>query len=209
MPYPIYAESIALAPGQYEESTYFRDLLRVLIGALHTQITLEEIEDVLQAYKTELVLPTAVGGQLDILGVILGCPRVGMTDAEYRFRLYIQIGINTSNGLPGQLITLADLVWSPDWVQLLEAYPGNTARCFFLCVRLAAGGTAPPAEITDWIQKWAPAGVQAWFTSALDNTPFGFFDDTLSDGFDEIDAIGVRENIGGCWVELWPHASGV
>ena len=201
-----YNEAIGLLPGQYEDSTHLRDLIRCLFGDLHTHVVLEELEDLLQDLKTDLWLDVATGQQLDNLGKILGCTRSGMTDDQYRFRLWIQVGMNTCNGKADQIIVIADLLWGPDWIQILESNPVNTARCMYLCVRLAAGAIAPPADITDLLQHLAPGGVALWFTSALADAPFGFDDDTLGDHFDEVDAMHVIENDGGAFTELWPHA---
>ena len=195
-------------PGQYEASTRLHDWIRSMLGAVGIKTLAEELYDVFADLKANQWLATATGVGLDRLGKILGYSRSGLSDADYRLRLYIQAAINTSNGRPEQIIDLMNAIFSTIWIQILEPPPDwtpsdvQTAR-FYVCMKMAAAG-ALPENITDLAQMIAPAGVSAWVTSAEELTPHGFSDDSRADGFDEVDAFHVPEGNGGALVELYP-----
>ena len=204
--FPRYDEGYALLPSLYKEATYFVHMIQALSGKITPKNSVEELEVVGQALAADLWIANATGIQLDVLGRILGRLRGGMADEEYRHWLYLQAAINTSQGLAEQVIQIMVQWFAPDWVQILEQYPQTggaeqTAK-FYACVKTA--GTIPP-NITDLIQQIAAGGVSMWFTSPTSLTPFGFSDDSLADGFDEVDLFHVPEGNGGAYTELYPH----
>lgn len=90
----------------------------------------EQIQDLETGICTligRLDIPNAEGNNLDRIGEIVNEPRLGRTDAEYRLAIYARIGINTSRGLPEELISLWNLIIdpTPTWVFLQNLGSGN------------------------------------------------------------------------------------
>lgn len=77
---------------QLKSVSAFETVLRIL----NTQT--QELEDAFQALFTQRTLTDAVGEQLDVLGRILGEPRAGFSDDDYRHRLSAKIRILRSSG---------------------------------------------------------------------------------------------------------------
>jgi len=206
-PTPRYLEAVGKLPGQYGDSTYFKLLVRALVGAISNLVSIEELWDVFQTLKRNLWIRKALGIQLDNLGAILGLHRGGLTDDEYRLRLYVQAVINSSQGIASQVFHAIDLWFNPDWQFVIEWYTG-----FVVYVKTAV---PIPLTVTDTLQPLAGAGIPMWFASAGDRTPFGFSEVTAghvvtestrgTDGFNEVSLGHVYEGIGGYYTELYPH----
>lgn len=86
----------------------------------------QEIEDANWQLYSERSIDTAVGNQLDILGVIVGERRDGSIDADYRLRIRARIRANLSNGtvedifkvfraLLGSAAAMATFTWLDSW----------------------------------------------------------------------------------------------
>lgn len=84
--------ALALLPSQFAESTN----LRALITAF-AEIA-QDIEDDTWACIEDRMLDTAEGAQLDQYGKVLGQPRDGLSDDDFRALLGIRILANRSNG---------------------------------------------------------------------------------------------------------------
>lgn len=115
----------------------------------------QEIEDVNWELKTERWLSSAVGQQLDEIGIILGLPReVGEIDEDYRERLQFQIFINTSSGTPEDAIRALDFFTNASNVEYAER-----DYAFF---ELWTNGTKfpnPQNQLNDALFQISPAGV--------------------------------------------------
>lgn len=74
----------------------------------------QDIEDALQQLLTERTVDTAVGDQLTDIGAIVGEPRSGLSDADYRPRVRARIMANRSRGIVEDLIRIARLVIDDD-----------------------------------------------------------------------------------------------
>lgn len=68
---------------------------------------------------------TAIGERLDICGNIVGEPRLGKTDEEYRSAILQKIAINTSNGTPDKLLQILQILTAAENIKLWEHYPAN------------------------------------------------------------------------------------
>ena len=79
-------------------------MLRVLLQPT------QDLEDVLQALRTQRSIDAAVGAQLDMIGAIVGQPRNGMTDDDYRIYCRARIATNRSGGSYEDLIKISLLV---------------------------------------------------------------------------------------------------
>lgn len=88
----------------------------------------QAIEDALWQLLSEFGVDTAVGWALDVLGRIVGEPRQGASDADYRLRVRARIRVNRSDGTIEDVIDVVRLligsVLLPSTViKLTEYYP--------------------------------------------------------------------------------------
>lgn len=66
------------------------------------------------------------GVNLDALGVVVGRPRLGLVDVDYRVALRAQIRINRSSGTPEDMIAVTGLSITPGQLfTFQEAYPAT------------------------------------------------------------------------------------
>ena len=69
-----------------------------------------DIENAFQQLLLQRTIDAAVGAQLDQLGKLVGQPRGGLTDDDYRRYIRARIATNTSSGKTEQLINIAVLI---------------------------------------------------------------------------------------------------
>lgn len=84
----------------------------------------QDMEDELYKLLTLRWVSSATGAQLDIIGEIVGQDRQGRTDTPYRIAILAKIGINTSRGVPEQVIAVFGLLFGATDIMLLEFFPG-------------------------------------------------------------------------------------
>lgn len=205
-----YAHGILLLPDHWRQGTRFIAMMKALLGdtAVHTGLMeLEEVADDLRwkRWISNGVIDSAVGWQLDRLGVIVGQQRGGDADIIYRLKLKLAVCRNTAQGLAEQIIAVVTLMLPlVTWVQIVEGLPAH----IYLCIQPAMGTL--PATWSDELQAMAPMGV-GLHVSTPDSaaTVFGFEEDPLASGFDEVDLLHVPEGIGGCLAELLPKTGEV
>ncbi len=95
---------------------YYKDLLILQYNNKpNAQATIKLLTDcgsgdgILDAIQNGFDFDTAVGNQLDILGNIIGAPRSGLSDADYRILLKFKI---VWNNMDGKMKTMNDIVYS-------------------------------------------------------------------------------------------------
>lgn len=71
---------------------------------------MQSLRDTLQTMLTDRRIDTAIGAQLDVLGKIVGQPRNGLVDADYRRYIRARILTNKSNGRISEVIRIAKLI---------------------------------------------------------------------------------------------------
>ena len=113
------------------------------------------VQDVEWQLKTERWLDTAVGQQLDEIGIILGLTRnPGESDEDYRERLKFQIFINISNGTPEQVIAVLQFLTKSTHIWYHElpyaAYQLETNGLTF---------PVPANDLNTALKRIGPAGV--------------------------------------------------
>ncbi len=127
----------------------------------------QEAEDVNWQLKTERWLSSAVGQQLDEIGILLGLPRnINESDESYRERLQFQIFINSSSGTPEQVIAALAFFTKGDNIGYLERD--------FAFFQLETNGLTfpnPPNVLNDGIFSLSPAGVNYAPIVATYNVP--------------------------------------
>jgi hypothetical protein len=99
-----------------------------LYGAIAPQF--QDLEDALFDLLTLRTVETATGNALDVLGRIVGQPRDGLSDDDYRRFVRARIATNKSRGRSKDIYTVARLVINDDTV-VLRIIPSPPA-CFIL-----------------------------------------------------------------------------
>ncbi len=88
----------------------FRDKPNIIALVTAFAERYQDVEDVFQDLLTERDVYSAIGVQLDVIGRIVGMPRNGLVDADYRRYIFAQIATNNSDGLVEDLIAVSQLV---------------------------------------------------------------------------------------------------
>lgn len=70
----------------------------------------QEIEDAALDLRNALMLPTASGAWLDLLGRVVGEPREGLSDQDYRRFIAARLAVNASEGAVEQLLNIGRLL---------------------------------------------------------------------------------------------------
>lgn len=91
-------------PTQHAGKTKIEALLTALVTPM------QAIEDALWQLLTERQIDTAIGTQLDDIGLIVGEDRQGKTDDDYRRFLRARISVHKSRGTAEDILTVAQLV---------------------------------------------------------------------------------------------------
>lgn len=86
------AQGLARLIAQYIGKPRLENLLCVYLNQI------QDAEDALWELATERFVDTAVGAQLDVLGVIVGQERQGLSDDDYRALIRARIKANNSEG---------------------------------------------------------------------------------------------------------------
>lgn len=98
------AAALARLAQQLKDKPNIEAIFTALLGPT------QSIEDVLYQLLTERTIDTAVGAQLDALGTLVGQPRNGMVDEDYRRLVRARIARNNSDGLVEDLIVVTRLI---------------------------------------------------------------------------------------------------
>lgn len=139
----------------------------------------QEAEDVNWQLKTQRWLSTAIGQQLDEIGIILGLPRnVNESDESYRERLQFQIFINVSSGTPEQVIAALAFFTKSTHIGYFER-----DYAFFQLETNGLTFPNPPNVLNDGIFSLSPAGVNYAPIVATYNVPISliFSGDSLAE----------------------------
>lgn len=106
--YPAQIDHIAAGvrrlPSQFAIKTKIVALLKAMLGPCN------DIETALQALLIQRTIDTAVGAQLDIIGRIVGQPRLGLSDTDYRRYCKVKIKAENSGGVIEDLISVCVLI---------------------------------------------------------------------------------------------------
>lgn len=137
--------------GQGRLVNQFSDKPR-LLGVVKAMLApFTAIEDSADQVRTQRWIDVAVGVQLDGAGSIVGEPRLGRNDDDYRDAILFKIFINTSNATPQDLIRGLKFLTKPNDIQYIEQYPA-TAMLF-------TDGPNIPINIQAVMQNLAPAAI--------------------------------------------------
>lgn len=133
---------------QYSKMPRFQAFLEALINAV------QPAESVGFDVYEGIRLAAAVGTQLDLLGALVGEPRAGKVDDEYRTFIRVKIKVNRSNGKAEEIYGVLALI-SFDTQRLFDSYPAG----YYIEVT----ETLYPAETFRFMGFMKPAGVGMQF----------------------------------------------
>jgi len=109
---------------QYVDSVNLKALVE--LWSDRTQI----LEDALQTLLKDRWISEAEGVQLDELGAMVGEPRLGRLDNEYRPAIRLKIQINLSGGQPETLINFIRLAFGAEIIVYNELWPAKIELFF-------------------------------------------------------------------------------
>jgi len=144
---------------------------------------MQELEDAVWSVLTERWVPEAIGAQLDEMGEIVGEPRLGRTDAEYRPAIELRISLNQSGGEPERIIEFLRRIAGADAVIYKEIWPAK--------IEIYVRGDIDESQARR-VRELVPAGVGTiYITESGGELPFGIkeegaLDPTDRDGFGEL-----------------------
>jgi hypothetical protein len=110
------AEALATLIAQFKGKQHVENL----IASYAEQV--QDLEDVYFEVLLETALDTAVGAQLDGIGSIVGEPRDGLDDDDYRVHIRGRIKINVSSGTFQDVVDAVRLMTDND-MEIIERFP--------------------------------------------------------------------------------------
>ena len=88
-------------------------------------LSVQQIEDTYDQLLNERGIDTAIGAQLDVLGLIVGELRDNRLDEPYRSAIKLRIAINNSDGTEPVVVSLLKQLSSADTVIYQDVYPAG------------------------------------------------------------------------------------
>jgi hypothetical protein len=179
--------------AQGEESNIAK-IVRVFVDQL------QGVEDAVLDVKFLQQIDYAIGAQLDGLGELVGEPRLGRSDADYKPAIYFRMFLNAGRGEPELLIAAIRTFTLSNHIEYAEMHPAK--------VLLSFDGTLLHSDLQVQMQRLCPAGVDLDLIQIDAEEPFVFTDDgvTLPDtegkGFSEDDYLEGGQPVGGKLGEL-------
>ncbi len=97
-----------------------------VVGLLKSYIdNVQVVEDIYEQLNTERGIETAIGVQLDVLGLIVGVLREGRTDDDYRIAIKGQIAINTCDGTEMKITEALTILLGTSDITIKDNYPAG------------------------------------------------------------------------------------
>ncbi len=146
--------ALARLPEQHKNKPKLIALLTALAGPA------QGIEDALWQLLVERFVDTAIGDQLDTIGGIVGQPRNGMLDAEYRRFIRARVSVRRSNGVTEDILRVVNLILFNDGATLtIERYPEEAA--YVLRVEGVAVAVSTATHAAAFMRDATSAGVRS------------------------------------------------
>lgn len=146
----------------------FKDKAAVVALLKSWAVQVQALEDQSQELQLQRALASATGINLDLLGAIVGQPRGGRNDTQFRLWIAGRVLVNKSRGKTQQLIAIASkLVNGP--VRLREYQP---ATFVIYCERVIVGNDG--VEVAKLLEIAKAAGVHMQFIWYDSPTAFRF-----------------------------------
>ena len=146
---------------------------RAFIKTAATEV--QELETVIHDCIVERMLDHAVGAQLDQYGEVVGEPRNGLLDGEYRSFIQARIWTNLSHGTPDEMTAILAVIGRA--VSAVTYHPLYPAACAFDYATQVANSDDARDRIVVQMTEAAPAGVLVDYIVEAQADYFGFADD--------------------------------
>jgi hypothetical protein len=140
-------EGLKRLPSQWDDSEVVQGLIRSYLEAT------QEVVDVAEQLNEEMNVYSAVGVQLDILGLIVGEPRDGRNDDDYRDALLLRSSVNISDATPDKILEIVELATQ-------TTSPNNTIIEDFPAGVTVIADSGPNYSLQETIEASLAAGVK-------------------------------------------------
>jgi len=143
--------------------------------------SINELEDVYFQLLEERSLDTAIGAQLDNIGLIVGEPRDGRSDNDYRDGISLRVAINASDGTEPRVVELLKLLSGAETAVYQENFPAG------VIIKLEGPETSVSQTVLDELKNILGATITAElsFVTFMD-PPFVFEGDSTGEGFADV-----------------------
>lgn len=160
----------------------------------------QELENALWGIYFSLLLDDAFGASLDRLGVIVGEPRAGRADPEFRVRIKARVLINMSKGRAPDILALLALLEVVDAPRLTDLGPAS----FLLELMAPPPALAASAELPGLISETRAAGVGGMLIMPTSEVGFTFSDvgDTDDPTLGFSDLVAPDPDVGGTLADM-------
>jgi hypothetical protein len=153
--------------------------LRGVVASFLNQV--QQLEDHTLDLFYSRTLSGASGAQLDVIGRVVGEPRDGLTDDEYRRFLSVRIAVNFAQGERGRLTDIVALATGSADVHFQPTYPAAFIVSYFTGTPFTP---ALRARIKALVEAATGSGIGYTIIEANADY-FGFAEDDDALGFDE------------------------
>lgn len=126
-----------------------------VLGSYTTSVLseLNELEDLSEKLLLQRSIDTAVGVQLDQVGLLVGEIRNGRSDADFRQAIKLRIAINTSRGTVEDIIQVINLLYGDD-TEVIVTRTGKALLSIYI------GIEQPTEDLIPLLQQTVSAGVK-------------------------------------------------
>lgn len=178
----ITAEGLANLIEEFKGKPNFVGILTVFLDQQ------QDIEASAFTLYNDTVLSNAEGVQLDGIGRIIGEPRFGRSDVDYRVALGARILVNNAEGTPEELINVVNtLIGASTQIVLTEWFPAEFE------IETVDEIDEDGFQIGRLVMQTKAAGVHGIFRWHSTTTPFAF--DTTDQGFDKGEFAGALDTV--------------
>lgn len=153
--------------------------LRGVAAAFLSQV--QDAENTLLDLFYSRTIAGASGAQLDVIGRVVGEPRDGLNDSDYRRFLQVRIAVNFAQGERGRLVDIVALATGSDDVHFQPNYPAAFIVSYVVGTSFSE---ALRARVKALIEAATGSGIGFTVVEAPDDY-FGFAEDDDALGFDE------------------------
>jgi len=165
---------------QFDEKFVIEELTKIFAKQI------QESEDMWFGVITGIRLDDAEGEQLDRIGNdIVGQPRLGLNDTDYRAAIKLQIQVNISSGQNELLLSTLIAATGASSVVLEEIAPATVQMTYF-------GGIFDP-DLIQKLDKVKGAGIKLVIVPVI-ITPAFTYDGAVGEGYDSGHYVGVQTN---------------
>jgi len=153
-------QAIARLHEQHKGKTNIEALLTCLVAPM------QDIEDALFQLLTERTIDTAIGVQLDIIGKLVGEPRNGLSDDDYRRHVRARISVSRSKTRVADLIVVTRLMVDNAATDIIIDQTGKAAVT--VCLEGALVAETVAGFLISFLRDTVAAGVKVELKFLLD-----------------------------------------